>query len=98
MLRSSLCCNHSQTEQRVQAQPLLVPLTVIATKALNFSMESELPGISVIPASLDDVRVKQLPNNAFYISDFISVDEEQFILDKVCGIKHLHHALIDFDR
>jgi alkylated DNA repair protein alkB homolog 6 len=42
------------------------------------------PRPSVVrPASLDRVRVEALPPAVYYISDFISEDEERAILDKV---------------
>jgi alkylated DNA repair protein alkB family protein 6 len=36
-----------------------------------------------LPASLDNVRIESLPPAAYYISDFVSEDEERNILDKV---------------
>ncbi|KAK2004886.1 calpain [Colletotrichum falcatum] len=49
-----------------------------------------------LPASLDDVRVKKLPSSSFYIADFISEEEEQFLLQKIADApkprwKHLTH-------
>ncbi|KAI1844947.1 hypothetical protein JX265_009574 [Neoarthrinium moseri] len=39
----------------------------------------------ILPASLDHVRIGALPPAAYYISDFISEDEEHAILDKVAS-------------
>ena len=36
-----------------------------------------------MPASLEEVRLQGLPPSVFYIADFISVEEEQYLLDKV---------------
>ncbi|EKD20517.1 uncharacterized protein L3040_004194 [Drepanopeziza brunnea f. sp. 'multigermtubi'] len=36
-----------------------------------------------MPACLEDVRIKSLPATAFYISDFISGEEEQALLTKI---------------
>jgi alkylated DNA repair protein alkB family protein 6 len=36
-----------------------------------------------IPACLEDVRIENLPADAFYVADFITPDEEQVILEKV---------------
>ncbi|KAI8966847.1 hypothetical protein F5Y11DRAFT_6399 [Daldinia sp. FL1419] len=38
-----------------------------------------------LPDYLDDVRVTRLPAAAYYVSDFISQDEEQAILDKIAS-------------
>lgn len=38
---------------------------------------------STVPTSLERVKVAGLPATAYYISDFISEDEEEFILGKV---------------
>ncbi|EGX97130.1 Alkbh6 protein [Cordyceps militaris CM01] len=40
------------------------------------------PGVA-LPASLEAARIDGLPASAYYIPNFISVDEEQLILDKV---------------
>lgn len=37
----------------------------------------------VLPNSLEHVRIKALPPAVYYISDFITEDEERAILDKV---------------
>jgi len=36
-----------------------------------------------LPASLEEAKIACLPSCAFYISDFISAEEERVILDKV---------------
>lgn len=36
-----------------------------------------------LPVSLEAARIDSLPATAYYISNFISVEEEQLILDKV---------------
>ncbi|KUI59852.1 hypothetical protein VP1G_07062 [Cytospora mali] len=41
-------------------------------------------GVS-LPSSLDRVRVSRLPATAFYIADFISEEEERFILEKIAS-------------
>ncbi|KAI0128627.1 Alkbh6 protein [Xylariales sp. AK1849] len=38
-----------------------------------------------LPASLDHVRIRSLPPTAYYISDFISEDEERHFLDKIAA-------------
>ena len=44
---------------------------------------SPLPQGVSLPASLEDVRIPSLPPAAYYISNFLSEDEERQILDKV---------------
>ncbi|KAI1327864.1 hypothetical protein F5Y16DRAFT_181786 [Xylariaceae sp. FL0255] len=39
----------------------------------------------LLPPSLEQVRIPQLPSSAFYISDFITQDEEQVILSKIAS-------------
>lgn len=39
--------------------------------------------IPPLPSTLDANRISNLPATAFYIPDFISVEEERQILDKV---------------
>jgi alkylated DNA repair protein alkB homolog 6 len=46
-------------------------------------MEAQSPQLTALPASLEEVRIEQLPSNAYYIADFISKEEEQVLLDKV---------------
>jgi alkylated DNA repair protein alkB family protein 6 len=46
-------------------------------------MEGDGPQLTFIPASLEKVRIKQLPSSAYYVADFISEQEEQVLLDKV---------------
>lgn len=36
-----------------------------------------------LPTALDHARICSLPSTAYYIPDFISVEEERQILDKV---------------
>ncbi|RDL40406.1 Calpain [Venustampulla echinocandica] len=36
-----------------------------------------------IPTSLEDVRIKLLPANGYYIADFISLEEEEGLLNKI---------------
>lgn len=36
------------------------------------------------PSSLEHVRITSLPQTAYYIPNFITEEEEQIILDKVC--------------
>lgn len=42
------------------------------------------PGVA-LPASLEAARIDGLPASAYYIPNFISVDEEQLILDKIAA-------------
>jgi alkylated DNA repair protein alkB family protein 6 len=42
------------------------------------------PGVS-LPVSLEQARVKSLPASAFYISKFISEEEEALFLDKIAS-------------
>lgn len=37
----------------------------------------------MLPASLDDVRIRGIPSSAFYISAFISEEEEMALVHKV---------------
>jgi alkylated DNA repair protein alkB family protein 6 len=39
-----------------------------------------------IPPCLEDVKIMSLPSSAYYIADFISEEEEQAILKKVCRV------------
>lgn len=34
--------------------------------------------------SLEDFRIKSLPSSVFYVSDFITEEEERVLLNKVC--------------
>ncbi|GAW26915.1 putative alkylated DNA repair protein alkB like 6 [Rosellinia necatrix] len=45
----------------------------------------EAPSKPLMPQSLDPVRVLQLPQAAFYIPNFITEEEEQYILDKIAS-------------
>ena len=48
-----------------------------------------------MPVSLEEVRIQGLPPSAFYIADFISIEEEQSLLDKVSFVRgNLGSALI----
>lgn len=38
-----------------------------------------------LPPSLDDARISSLPVTAYYIPDFISADEEKYLLDKIAS-------------
>lgn len=40
-------------------------------------------GLIELPCSLDDAKIKSLPASAYYIPNFISLEEEQTILRKV---------------
>ncbi|KAI1752925.1 hypothetical protein F4782DRAFT_106344 [Xylaria castorea] len=43
----------------------------------------DTPSKFSLPPSLDHARILQLPSSAFYISEFITEDEEKCILDKI---------------
>ncbi len=47
-------------------------------------MEMPSDGAVSLPASLQDAKIPSLPQTAYYIANFISEEEEQMILDKVC--------------
>lgn len=38
-----------------------------------------------LPPSLEHARIADLPESAFYLPNFISKDEEQVLLSKVCS-------------
>jgi hypothetical protein len=40
-------------------------------------------GLINLPTCLEDVKVKSMPDSAYYIADFISHAEEEIILNKV---------------
>ncbi|KAJ2969745.1 hypothetical protein NUW58_g9907 [Xylaria curta] len=44
-----------------------------------------IPSEPPLPRSLDDARILQLPSAAFYISEFITEDEEKLILNKIAS-------------
>ena len=79
----------TQTYKRVDA-PNLPPHSKDLARSFVFywkpsfcyTMEPELLSLT-IPVCLEDVRIKGIPQSAFYISDFISVAEEQVLLNKV---------------
>jgi len=54
---------------------------------LNMAMtgSGNARGASLLPRSLDEVRIADLPPGAFYISSFISEEEEQSILAKIAA-------------
>lgn len=39
--------------------------------------------LTTFPESLEHVRIEALPSSAFYIADFITEEEERFLLEKV---------------
>ncbi|KAI1164078.1 hypothetical protein F5B18DRAFT_285070 [Nemania serpens] len=45
----------------------------------------DTPTAPLLPQSLGEARVPHLPCAAFYISEFITEDEEKFILDKIAS-------------
>lgn len=45
-------------------------------------MESSPSGVK-LPNILEEARITKLPSAAYYIPNFISEDEERYILDKV---------------
>ncbi len=49
-------------------------------------MPEEISQLIKLPASLAEVKVTSLPESAYYIADFISPAEEEWILNKV-GLK-----------
>jgi hypothetical protein len=59
----------------------------------------ELPKLGMDPPSLTDLsclenfRIKSVPANAFYISDFITEDEERVLLSKVCAFRYFNVRL-----
>lgn len=38
----------------------------------------------LLPSTLDEAKISRLPATAYYIPNFITEEEEAFILDKVC--------------
>jgi len=47
-------------------------------------MDAQRGEPKTIPAYLDDCRIKGLPSSGYYIADFITPEEEQVLLEKVC--------------
>merc|ERR1711939_77459 len=47
-----------------------------------YTMEPQMQSLTM-PVCLEDVRIKGIPQSAFYISDFISAEEEQVLLNKI---------------
>ncbi|KUJ21052.1 calpain [Mollisia scopiformis] len=39
--------------------------------------------LTTIPGSLEHVRIQALPSSAFYIAEFITIDEERMLLEKI---------------
>ena len=56
---------------------------------LHIAMAPQTAQLTPKLASLEDVRIKNLPRSSYYISDFISEDEECALLNKVSR-HHLH--------
>lgn len=44
-------------------------------------------------ADLESARIKSLPDDGFYIANFISEDEEEFLLRKVSELPWLYCAV-----
>jgi len=40
-------------------------------------------GLTNLPTCLENVKIKSMPNSAYYVADFISQEEEEIILNKV---------------
>ena len=56
------------------------------------------PKLTALPVSLEDVKLKELPNSAFYISEFITPDEEEYLLSKVsCAVLHSYILCPNFN-
>ena len=36
-----------------------------------------------VPASLEDAKVRNLPNTAYYLPEFITKDEEDILIERV---------------
>lgn len=51
-------------------------------------MDTENPQTTAdLPSALEDVKIKGLPSSAFYIANFISPEEERYLLDKVSLVR-----------
>ena len=48
-----------------------------------------------LPSSLQDAEVTTLPESAYYIPEFLSVEEEQTLLDQVSSLKVVHCVQAD---
>jgi hypothetical protein len=48
-------------------------------------------GLTNLPAYLEDVKIKHLPNSVYYVANFISEAEEDAILNRV-GVVIVHKA------
>jgi hypothetical protein len=46
-------------------------------------MSRSTVGLINLPAYLEDVKIKSLPNSAYYVANFISEAEEDAILNRV---------------
>ena len=61
-------------------------------------MEFPIPQLTNMPASLEAVRIKGLPDSAFYISNFITEEEERALLNKVCLIpKEFFRSVLTYE-
>ena len=52
-------------------------------KPQEFATQMASHKLTTIPESLETVRIKSLPSSAFYISEFITQEEERLLLEKV---------------
>jgi len=46
-------------------------------------MRTQVKQLTLMPASLEEVQIKSLPSSSYYISDFISQEEEQLLLSRI---------------
>jgi alkylated DNA repair protein alkB family protein 6 len=49
-------------------------------------MSNQTSKLIHLPASLESVKIKSLPDSAYYVADFLSEAEEEAILKKVSSI------------
>lgn len=49
----------------------------------HFATQMASNKLTTIPESLESVQIKTLPSSAYYISEFITQEEERFLLEKV---------------
>ena len=59
-------------------------------------MDAPLPRLTAIPPCLEEVGVKGLPPTVYYISDFITPEEELILLNKVCEYRLWHRPTRSF--